>query len=103
MLDGGIPNYNVYLTQGQQITLTDSDRWSRGSFANLCRTLGREDLIPHEFNPEKRDEIGKFFTDTFKDQDRDEWFEILSKTDIAQVGCSRSTKCRTIRRCSRAT
>jgi len=80
MLDGGIPNYNVYLTKdGKYLTIGSLEPWF---FANLCRTLGREDLIPHEFNPEKRDEIGKFFTETFKTKTRDEWFEILSKTDI---------------------
>ena len=80
MLDGGIPNYNVYLTKdGKYLTIGSLEPWF---FANLCRTLGREDLIPHEFNPEKREEIGKFFTETFKTKTRDEWFEILSKSDI---------------------
>src|SRR5216684_3709726 len=80
MLDGGIPNYNVYLTKdGKYLTIGSLEPWF---FANLCRTLGRDDLIPHEFNPEKRDEISKFFTETFKTKTRDEWFEILSKTDI---------------------
>src|SRR5216684_3152492 len=80
MLDGGIPNYNVYLTRdGKYLTIGSLEPWF---FANLCRTLGRDDLIPHEFNPEKRDEISKFFTETFKTKTRDEWFEILSKTDI---------------------
>jgi crotonobetainyl-CoA:carnitine CoA-transferase CaiB-like acyl-CoA transferase len=80
MLDGGIPNYAVYLTKdGKYVTIGALEPWF---FANLCRALGCEEFIPHEFNPEKRGEIAKFFTDKFKTKTRDEWFEILSKTDI---------------------
>jgi crotonobetainyl-CoA:carnitine CoA-transferase CaiB-like acyl-CoA transferase len=80
MLDGAIPNYNVYETKdGKIITIGSLEPWF---FANLCRTLGREDLIEHEFDPAKRAEIQKFFSDSFKTRTRDEWFEILSKTDI---------------------
>jgi crotonobetainyl-CoA:carnitine CoA-transferase CaiB-like acyl-CoA transferase len=80
ILDGGIPNYNAYLTKDNKyITIGALEPWF---FANLCRELKREDLIPHEFNPEKRAEIHAFFESTFKTRTRDEWFEILSKTDI---------------------
>jgi crotonobetainyl-CoA:carnitine CoA-transferase CaiB-like acyl-CoA transferase len=80
MLDGAIPNYNVYETKDAKIiTIGSLEPWF---FANLCRALGREDLIEHEFNPDKRAEIQKFFTDSFKTKTRDEWFELLSKTDI---------------------
>jgi len=80
MLDGAIPNYNVYETMdGKIITIGSLEPWF---FANLCRVLGREDLIEHEFNPDKRAEIATFFTDSFKTKTRDDWFELLSKTDI---------------------
>jgi crotonobetainyl-CoA:carnitine CoA-transferase CaiB-like acyl-CoA transferase len=80
MLDGAIPNYNVYETKdGKIITIGSLEPWF---FANLCRVLDREDLIEHEFNPDKRAEIATFFTDSFKAKTRDEWFELLSKTDI---------------------
>ncbi|HUY26850.1 MAG TPA: CaiB/BaiF CoA-transferase family protein [Candidatus Binataceae bacterium] len=80
MLDGAIPNYNVYETKdGKIITIGAIEPWF---FANLCRALGREDLIEHEFNSAKRAEIHKFFTDSFKSKTRDQWFELLSKTDI---------------------
>ncbi len=79
-LDGAIPNYNVYETRdGKMITIGALEPWF---FANLCRALGREDLIEHEFNSAKRDEIRDVFTKAFKTRTRDEWFEILSKTDI---------------------
>ncbi len=80
MLDGAIPNYNAYPTKdGRYITIAALEPWF---FANLCRALGREDFIPHEFNPEKRAEIHAFFEQTFKTRTRDEWFELLSKTDV---------------------
>jgi crotonobetainyl-CoA:carnitine CoA-transferase CaiB-like acyl-CoA transferase len=79
-VDGGIPNYNHYLTKdGKYITIGAIEPWF---FANLCRALGREDLVPHEFDSSKRAEIFQFFTETFKTKTRDEWFEILSQTDI---------------------
>jgi crotonobetainyl-CoA:carnitine CoA-transferase CaiB-like acyl-CoA transferase len=79
-LDGGIPNYNTYLTKDDKyITIGSIEPWF---FANLCRALGREDFIPHEFDSAKREEIFKFFIEAFRTKTRDEWFEILSKTDI---------------------
>src|SRR5580658_3922471 len=80
VLDGGIPNYNVYATLDDKfITIGSIEPWF---FANLCRALGREDLVPHEFNSAKRAEIQQFFTDTFRTRTRDDWFEFLSKSDI---------------------
>ena len=78
--DGGIPNYNVYATKdGKFITIAAIEPWF---FANLCRAMGREDLIPHEYDSSKRAEISQFLTDAFKTKTRDEWFALLSKTDI---------------------
>jgi len=80
MLDGGIPNYNVYWTKDNKIiTIGSLEPWF---FANLCRALECEQFIEHEFNPTKRDEITRYFTDKFKTKTRDEWFGILAKTDI---------------------
>jgi crotonobetainyl-CoA:carnitine CoA-transferase CaiB-like acyl-CoA transferase len=78
--DGLIPNYNVYLCKDDKyITIAAIEPWF---FANLCRALGREDFIPHEYDSSKRPEIARAFTETFKTRTRDEWFEILSKSDI---------------------
>jgi len=80
MLDGAIPNYNVYLTKDEKfITIGSLEPWF---FANLCRALGREDYIEHEFNREKHPEIQRFLAQTFRTKTRDEWFDLLSKTDI---------------------
>src|SRR5579885_533314 len=80
MFDGAIPNYNFYRTKdGKYVTIAALEPWF---FANLCKALGREDLIEHEFNPAKREEIRSFFEAAFLTRTRDEWFEILSKTDV---------------------
>ena len=80
IFDGGIPNYNVYLTKDEKyITIAAIEPWF---FANLCRALGREDFIAHEFDSSKRAEIARVFTEKFKTKTRDEWFAILSKSDI---------------------
>ncbi len=80
MFDGAIPNYNFYRTKdGKYVTIAALEPWF---FANLCKALGREDLIEHEFNPAKRDEMRSCFEAAFLTRTRDEWFEILSQTDI---------------------
>ena len=80
ILDGGIPNYNVYLTKDDKyITIGSIEPWF---FANLCRSLGCEQFIPHEFDSSKRAEIHRVFTDTFKTKTRDEWYDILTKLDV---------------------
>jgi crotonobetainyl-CoA:carnitine CoA-transferase CaiB-like acyl-CoA transferase len=79
-LDGAIPNYNVYETSdGKIITIGAIEPWF---FANLCRALGREDLIEHEYNSARREDIHDAFAAIFRTKTRDEWFEILGKTDI---------------------
>jgi crotonobetainyl-CoA:carnitine CoA-transferase CaiB-like acyl-CoA transferase len=79
-LDGAAPFYNVYRTQ--------DDRWlSIGAiepwfYANLCKALGREDLIPHEFDRDKWPEIHQAFRDIFRTKTRDAWFTLLTETDV---------------------
>ena len=79
-LDGAIPNYNLYETKdGKIITIGAIEPWF---FANLCRALGREDLVEHEYNSARRAEILDSFRTVFRTKSRDEWFEILSRTDV---------------------
>ena len=79
-LDGAIPNYNLYETKdGKIITIGAIEPWF---FANLCRALGREDLVEHEYNSARRAEIQESFRTIFRTKTRDEWFEILSQTDV---------------------
>jgi crotonobetainyl-CoA:carnitine CoA-transferase CaiB-like acyl-CoA transferase len=73
--------YNCYETSdGKFIGLGCSEPWF---FANLCRALGCEDFIPYQTDPEKAGEIKAFFERKFLSRTRDEWFEFLSRADIA--------------------
>lgn len=80
-LSGAIPQYNVYQTlDGKYISLGSVEPWF---YANLCRALGREDLIPHADDlGQKRQEIFDYFRRVFLTRTRDEWFQLLSRTDI---------------------
>ncbi len=80
MLDGAMPNYNVYQAgDGKYLTIGALEPWF---FANLCRALGCERFIPHEFDPAMREEIHRFLAATFKTKSRDQWFEILRQADL---------------------
>jgi crotonobetainyl-CoA:carnitine CoA-transferase CaiB-like acyl-CoA transferase len=79
-LDGGAPYYGVYQTKdGKWITIGSVEPWF---YANLFRAMGREDFIPDQHNREKFPEIRQFLEQKFLTQTRDQWFELLSKTDI---------------------
>jgi crotonobetainyl-CoA:carnitine CoA-transferase CaiB-like acyl-CoA transferase len=81
LTSGGVPYYDVYETKdGKYVTIGSIEPWF---YANLCRALGREDLIPLQAAPEsKREEVRKDFREIFRTKTRDEWFDLLSKTDI---------------------
>lgn len=89
-LDGGYPYYDVYETSdGKYITIGCLEDWF---WENLCRELGREDLIPYGFRLDQRyhrpegeewQKISTFLEETFRTKTRDEWFELLSKKNIA--------------------
>ena len=80
VLNGSAPNYNVYqCKEGGWISLGSLEPHF---WANLCRALGREDFIPHEYDSAKREEIFAHFREQFKTKTRDEWFEMLKETDI---------------------
>ena len=80
VLNGSVPHYNVYqCADGGWISLGSLEPHF---WANLCRVMGREDFIPHQYDSEKRDEIFAHFRERFQSKNRDEWFEILKRTDI---------------------
>jgi crotonobetainyl-CoA:carnitine CoA-transferase CaiB-like acyl-CoA transferase len=74
------PWYNAYETKdGKHISVGSVEPWF---YANLCRLLGREDFIEHQFTEgEKRDEIMQYFKETFLTKTRDEWLAILRQED----------------------
>ncbi len=78
--NGKYPWYNVYETKDRKhITIAT---FEPKFFANLCRLLGCEEFIPHQFDEgEKRNEISQFFTEKFQTKTRDEWAALLMYAD----------------------
>ena len=81
-LNGGAPDYNVYRTgDGRYLSIAALEPWF---WENLCRALGREDLVPHQLaKGEKRQEVSDLLSETFLTKTRDEWFELLKDKDIS--------------------
>ena len=78
-LGGGAPQYNTYQCQdGKYLSLGSLEPWF---YANLCRAVGREDLVPYAWDESKRPEIFDHLANVFKTKPRDEWVEILRQTD----------------------
>ena len=79
--NGGNPFYNVYQTkEGKYFTLgcNEPQFWE-----NLCRVLGREDFIPHQYTQgANKDEIISWLKETFLTKTRDEWFDFLRDKNI---------------------
>jgi crotonobetainyl-CoA:carnitine CoA-transferase CaiB-like acyl-CoA transferase len=79
--NGVNPFYNVYKTKDDKyftIGCNEPAFWE-----NLCRILGREDLIPYQFaQGDKKQEIAVWLKKTFLSRTRDEWFEFLKDKNI---------------------
>jgi crotonobetainyl-CoA:carnitine CoA-transferase CaiB-like acyl-CoA transferase len=79
-LDGGVPYYGVYRTRDDKwITIGSMEPWF---YANLCRAMELEEFIPHQYNREKHPEMRRRLEEKFLTRTRDEWFDLLNKTDI---------------------
>ena len=77
LLNGSVPHYNVYqCSDGGWISIGSLEPHF---FVNLCKAMGREDFIPHQYDASKRDEIAAYFREQFATKTRDEWFEILKQ------------------------
>ena len=51
-------------------------------YANLCRLMGLEDLIPQQYaDGEERDAIFRRFAEAFRTRTRDEWVSLLMEGD----------------------
>lgn len=79
-LGGKWPWYNVYETKdGKYISIGALEPHF---YANLCRLMGREDLIEHQFaEGEKGEEIFRYFKKAFLTKTRDKWLAILRQKD----------------------
>jgi crotonobetainyl-CoA:carnitine CoA-transferase CaiB-like acyl-CoA transferase len=81
MLNGQFPCYRVYKTKdGNFITIgaLEEKFWK-----NLCQTLGREDLIAHQYaTGSQGDEVVSQLEKVFLTKTRDEWVEYLEGFEI---------------------
>jgi alpha-methylacyl-CoA racemase len=50
-------------------------------FANLCRLLGHDELIEHQMDDDRQDEIRAAFREAFATRDRDDWVAELAPAD----------------------
>jgi crotonobetainyl-CoA:carnitine CoA-transferase CaiB-like acyl-CoA transferase len=76
LLTGQYPWYNIYETQdGKYVSVGAIEAWF---YENLCRSLGREDFIEHQYaEGEKREEIFAAFREIFRSKPRDQWVSEL--------------------------
>ena len=81
LTSGTHPFYSVYETKDKKyvsICPIEPRFW-----ANMCKALGRDDLLSQEFAPSpKREEIIKDLRKIFLTKTRDEWFDTLVKADV---------------------
>lgn len=72
---------NIYQAKdGKYLTLAC---YEPSLWANLCRVLGREDLIPHQFDPvDKQKEMYGALQRAFAGKDRDEWVRLADDADV---------------------
>ena len=81
LTSGTTPFYSVFETKDKKwlsVCPIEPRFW-----ASMCKALGREDLIPHEFAPSpKRDEMMADLRKIFLTKTRDEWFDELIKADV---------------------
>ena len=81
-LNGGAPYYNVYQTKdGKYLSIAAIEPWF---WENLCRALGREDLLPHQdATGQQKTAVEEVLKDAFLTKTRDEWFEALKDANIS--------------------
>lgn len=79
-LTGGYACYNVYETRdGRHVTV---GAYEPHFWATLCRQVGRDDLIPLQWDEMRREEIIAFFRATFRKKTFAEWLHELGDKDI---------------------
>jgi crotonobetainyl-CoA:carnitine CoA-transferase CaiB-like acyl-CoA transferase len=80
LIFGGAPFLGVYKTKdGRYLSLGAVEPWF---WENLCRALGQEDFISHQWTGGgKWEEIRSRFQEIFLTKTRDDWTELLRQTD----------------------
>lgn len=80
LLTGQYPWYNLYETRdGKYISVGAIEPWF---YQNLCRLIGAEDLLPHQYaEGEKREEMFRRFREIFRTKASAEWVALLMTAD----------------------
>ena len=80
LASGRRPYYATYRTRdGKYLTITPVEP---KFWRNMCRALGREDLIPLQYDPTKQEYLRAELGAIFLTRTRDEWFDLLSRADV---------------------
>ncbi len=80
MTSGTLPFYSVYKAKDDKwLTLCPIEP---RFYANMCKALGKEEMIPFQFDESKKDELFATFKEIFLTKTRDEWFDELTKADV---------------------
>ena len=83
-LNGGVPYYNVFeCKDGKFLSLGCIEPWFWDA---LCRAIGREEFIEHQFDADKYPEIFDAFREVFKTRTRDDWWDYLRASGDVAVG-----------------
>jgi crotonobetainyl-CoA:carnitine CoA-transferase CaiB-like acyl-CoA transferase len=80
---GGAHYNNIYLTKDKKyITIA---AWDPKMYANLCKALGCEDLIPYQYplGKQKKERVFNIFQNIFRSKTRQEWLDYLRDRNIA--------------------
>lgn len=80
VLAGGYPCYHVYRTKDEKFVAVGA--LERRFWAQLCEVLGVPEYIPHQYSPERREEIFRALDRLFRTKRRTEWLELLNPEEF---------------------
>lgn len=80
LTSGFWPWYDVYETkEGKYISLACVEPWF---YEALCRAIGREDLLGHQWDVDRREQTRQEFRELFSSQPREHWVELFARADV---------------------
>lgn len=80
LTSGFWPWYDVYETKdGKYISLACVEPWF---YEALCRAIGREDLLGHQWDVDRREQTRREFRELFSSEPREHWVGLFARTDV---------------------
>lgn len=78
-LTGGLPHYNIYETKdGRHVAVAALEK---KFWANVCRAIGRPELVDDIDDKQKHEDLFKLLKDTFANKTLKEWMEVFEGAD----------------------